>query len=199
MLVDSVLTKHQDSIPMHVLFVATTDGIIKKLSYNPRSKEMCLVEVLHPFSKGRSVMVHNMKLWSYSNAIYLATEENVVRLPIHRCKRFRTQRACLNSMDPYCGWNKQTNECTSTPNNNPRAAYWQQSLLSCPILSDPVSNALRLSNDGQIASIRGITVKGFTFHTTCAWWLLSRSRVASEKNFMTGFTRGVVVVFKYCD
>merc|ERR1719351_31645 len=25
-------------------------------------------------------------------------------------------------MDPYCGWNRQKNECTNTPNRNPRAA-----------------------------------------------------------------------------
>jgi hypothetical protein len=45
-------------------------------------------------------------------------------------------------MDPYCGWNKQKNECTMTPNKNPRAAYWQQNLLSCPVLTDPVRRKL---------------------------------------------------------
>ena len=82
---------------------------------------------------------YSMKLLSYTNAIYLATEENVIRLPVNRCQRFRTHRDCLNAMDPYCGWNSQKNECTPTPNNNPRAGYWQQSLLTCPIMSDPVS------------------------------------------------------------
>ena len=146
-LVDSVLTKHQSSDPIHVLFIGTRSGTIKKLSYNPRSQQACVVEILHPFAKGRSVTINTMKLLSYSNAIYMATEENVIRLPVNRCQRFRTQRACLNAMDPYCGWNQQTNECTATPNNNPRAGYWQQSLLTCPIMSDPVSNALKLSND----------------------------------------------------
>ena len=61
-LVDSAFTKHQDSIPIHVLFVATRTGIIKKLSYNPRSRVTCLVEILHPFAEGRPVLIHNMKL-----------------------------------------------------------------------------------------------------------------------------------------
>ena len=142
------MTKHQDTQPVHVLFLATREGLVKKLSYNPRSRVTCLVEVLHPFAEGRGVVIHNMKLAPFSSAaIYMATEENVIRLPVQRCQRCRTQRACLNAMDPYCGWNQQTNECAATPNNTPRAAYWQQSLISCPILSDPVSNALRVSND----------------------------------------------------
>ena len=67
-------------------------------------------------------------------------------LPTERCKRFRTQRECLNAMDPYCGWNQQINECAATPNGNPRAAYWQQSMLTCPIMSDPVSHGIFLIN-----------------------------------------------------
>ena len=81
---------------------------------------------------------------AYTNAIYMATQENVIRLPVQRCQRFQTQRECLNAMDPYCGWNKQTNLCSPTPNNNPRAAYWVQNGLSCPIMSDPVRNGILL-------------------------------------------------------
>ena len=97
--------------------------------------------------KNNTSSVSSMKLLSNAKAIYMATDENVLRLPVSRCQRFRKQRECLNAMDPYCGWNQQINECVATPNNNPRAGYWQQSLLSCPIMSDPVSNALKLSND----------------------------------------------------
>ena len=85
-----------------------------------------------------------MKLLSNAKAIYMATEENVLRLPVSRCQRFRKQRECLNAMDPYCGWNQQINECVATPNNNPRAGYWQQSILSCPIMSDPVGNTEKI-------------------------------------------------------
>ena len=147
--VDSTLTKHLDKESLDILFIATLDGTVKKLSYNPVSKKTCLVEILHPFSEGRKIPINSMKLLKsggINSAIFLATEENVIRLPVQRCSRFRTQRACLNAMDPYCGWNTQTNECTASPNNNPRASYWQQSLLTCPIMSDPVSYVFFLSN-----------------------------------------------------
>ena len=140
---DSKKTKHQDNL--HLIFVATREGEIKKLSYNSRTRENCLIEVVRPFASGRHVAIHNMKFRPDTASIYLATEENVMRLPAHRCSRFRSQRACLNAMDPYCGWNKNSNECTATPNNNPRAGHWQQSLIGCPILSDPVSLFYKLN------------------------------------------------------
>ena len=61
-----------------------------------------------------------------------------MRLPAHRCGRFGSRQQCLNAMDPYCGWNRQKNECTNTPNRNPRAAYWSQDAITCPVLTDPV-------------------------------------------------------------
>ena len=80
--VDSALTKYQDADPIHIIFVALRSGSIKKLSHNPKSKMSCLVEILHPFAKGRSVVIHDMKLWPYTNAIYLATQVTFFKIPI---------------------------------------------------------------------------------------------------------------------
>ena len=63
---DSVLTKIQSNDPVHVIFIATRSGTIKKLSYNPRSQQTCVVEILHPFAEGRSVNIHR---WEY-NGLY---------------------------------------------------------------------------------------------------------------------------------
>ena len=64
--VDSVLTKIQSNDPVHVIFIATRSGTIKKLSYNPRSQQTCVVEILHPFAEGRSVNIHR---WEF-NGLY---------------------------------------------------------------------------------------------------------------------------------
>ena len=133
--VDSVTIKHQDNQPVHVIFVATEEGSIKKLSYNPSTKETCLIEVLWPFPQypgTSSPVIRNMKLLSHTTstaALYIATDHAIVRMSVQRCERFRTSRDCLNAMDPYCGWNKQKNECVTAPNNKPNVAYWQQNLI----------------------------------------------------------------------
>ncbi|TRY69068.1 hypothetical protein TCAL_11284 [Tigriopus californicus] len=141
--VESIATKHQDNYPVHVIFLASrSGGVIKKLSFNTRTSRTCLVEVLHPFaSEKRLISISNLKLFAPTNSLYATTEENVLRIPTQRCQRFASKRACLNSMDPYCGWNKLKEECTVTPHKNPRASYWDQNLLTCPILTDPVDGA----------------------------------------------------------
>ena len=139
--VDTVHIKHQDNQPVHVVFVATEDGSIKKIAFNPSTKETCLIEKLWPFPGTERPVVRNMKLLSHSSsptALYIATDQAVIRLPVQRCARFKTNRDCLNAMDPYCGWNKQKNECVTAPNKNPNVGYWQQNLIRCPILTDPV-------------------------------------------------------------
>ncbi len=138
MAVEAVPTKHQDPAPIHVIFVATRAGLIKKLSFNPRTGLACLVEVLQPFASGRTPAVHSLRLLEATSSLYLATSESVLRVSTQRCARFATQAQCLGAMDPYCGWNRQKEECTTTPNKNPRAAYWLQDPIACPRIDLPV-------------------------------------------------------------
>ena len=103
----------------------------------------CLVEVLHPFPprtapSGSAPAIHTMRFLDVTNSLYLGTEDSVIRISTERCSRFTTEKRCLGAMDPYCGWNKQKKECMRTPNNNPRAAYWQQDKIQCPVTTDPV-------------------------------------------------------------
>lgn len=135
--VDGVATKHQDSPAIHVIFVATANATIRKLSFNPRSGESCLVEVLQPFPT-TNTHIRQMKLLEDTGSLYLATDEAVLKIPVQRCHRFRTKKDCLNAMDPYCGWNRNKDECTTAPNRNARVAYWQQNVISCPVTTDPV-------------------------------------------------------------
>lgn len=58
--VDVVPTTIHDGL--HVVFVATMDGIIKKLIILPRTQETCLVEVMHVFPKNHSQPIKQMKL-----------------------------------------------------------------------------------------------------------------------------------------
>lgn len=134
--VDVVATKTHEGL--HVLFVATMDGIVKKLSIFPRTQETCLVEVMHVFPKNHTQQIKQMKILKDLNSLYLGSETAVLRIPLSRCGRFQTKRLCLASMDPYCGWHSVEQKCTTPPNNNPLNSYWEQSILTCPILNDPV-------------------------------------------------------------
>lgn len=58
--VDIVSTKHHDEI--HVIYVATMEGELRKLVTIPNSPESCLVERLQIFPKGKEKKIKTMKL-----------------------------------------------------------------------------------------------------------------------------------------
>lgn len=60
-----------------------------------------------------------------------------MRVPAQRCSRFKSRQACLNAMDPYCGWNEHKEQCTPAPNRDPLAGYWAQGVTQCPVLTAP--------------------------------------------------------------
>lgn len=60
------------------------------------------------------------------------------RVPTQRCHRFATEEACINAMDPYCGWNEQRAKCTTAPSRTTKVTFWKQNFSSCPILSTNV-------------------------------------------------------------
>jgi hypothetical protein len=131
-LVDSAFTKHQDSIPIHVLFVATRTGIIKKLSYNPRSRVTCLVEILHPFAEGRPVLIHNMKLlgkptlWLQSFQIeslqqILASHYFWFCKNVALCKILVVES--VNPIPTGHGWNQPIYECHMTTAGRNRVKF----------------------------------------------------------------------------
>lgn len=135
----SVATKAEPDSSIHVIFVATSEGVIKKLSFNTQTLTSCLIQVLRPFSSPTSIL--SMKLVASTASLYLGTELEVVQLPIQRCQRFQTQEECLGVRDPHCGWNEDKFACTPAPNGNPGTPHFRQDPMTCPTLSHAVSRS----------------------------------------------------------
>ena len=139
--VDVVRTK---SSVVRVLFLATSDGAVLKLSHpDPSSPSACLVESLRPFAR-RTPRLHHMALHAASPSaaaasLYVTSETSVIRIGAERCSRHAGRERCLAAADPYCGWDSGRGECSPAPNKNPAASHWEQGQLECPDLSAPVS------------------------------------------------------------
>lgn len=58
--VDSIQTKHEDTV--HVIFVATFEGVIRKLVIIPDTKETCLIEELKIFSDDSTDRIKVLKI-----------------------------------------------------------------------------------------------------------------------------------------
>lgn len=136
--VDKVATKLHESV--RIIFVTTDDGLIKKISVLPRTKQSCLIEAMEPESS-RDVVIKTMEFVKATDSLYVGTEHSLIKIPSQRCGRHQSKESCLNSMDPMCGWNDLQLKCSPPPNNDPLASHWYQNATVCPILSSPVDGA----------------------------------------------------------
>ncbi|XP_076455691.1 semaphorin-5A-like isoform X2 [Babylonia areolata] len=146
LVVDHVVSKRD---LVDVLFLATENGKIQKMMRLPPSPSSsssssapappvtCLVEEMKIVPNGHPRPVKAMKLSPSKGAIYLATDGNILKVPVQRCSRFRDSRSCVSARDPYCGWDSLRGECTPPPEGNPHADFWEQDISACPSLDTP--------------------------------------------------------------
>ncbi|XP_022912170.1 semaphorin 5c [Onthophagus taurus] len=121
-------------VNVHVIYVATSEGYIKKISVLPRTMEPCVIEIWQPV-RHSSVPILRMQYLKETNSVYVGTEDKLLMIPTSHCGRHRSRDSCINAMDPYCGWNDVSEKCTSAPNRDPLTKYWYQSVTSCPVLN----------------------------------------------------------------
>ncbi|XP_054724810.1 semaphorin-5A-like [Uloborus diversus] len=135
--VDIISTKYHEEI--HVIYVATIEGELRKLVTVPNTSESCLVEKLQIFPEDKPQKILVMKLLKDTNSLYIGTDHAVMRVPLQRCERFKSKSECVLSMDPYCGWNDFQMACTTAPHRNPLITYWEQKPIECPKPNAPVN------------------------------------------------------------
>lgn len=117
-----------------VLYVATTAGLVKKISVLPRTQETCVVEVWGPLPSPAMTL----QFLKDAMSLYVGMETGLLRIPAAQCHRHRNRPACLNAQEPYCGWNEHLMKCDTAPNQNHLANHWLQEVTKCPVLTDPV-------------------------------------------------------------
>lgn len=135
--VSKVATKLYEEV--RVIYVSNTKGLIKKISILPRTKQSCLIEVLEP--EKPNVKIEVMEFVKATESLYVGTSNSILKIPSQRCSRHPSKLSCMNSKDPYCGWNDLSLSCTVAPNHDPLVSHWYQNATSCPILSSPIDGA----------------------------------------------------------
>ncbi|PIK54344.1 putative semaphorin-5A isoform X2, partial [Apostichopus japonicus] len=71
-------------------------------------------------------------------ALYVGLPTAVIKVPVQRCGSFPTEVACIESRDPYCGWNVILGQCTTRPESQVELTRWYQNITSCPTVSNRV-------------------------------------------------------------
>ncbi|XP_043476024.1 semaphorin-5A [Leptopilina heterotoma] len=130
--VDTTPTKLHRSVI--ILYAATTTGHIKKISVLPKLQETCVIEVWGPLPSPPVILQYLKD----THSLYVGMQTGLLRISAVQCHRHRTQSACLNAQDPYCGWNELTMTCAQAPNQNTAVTHWHQDVTKCPVLRDSV-------------------------------------------------------------
>lgn len=126
--VDTVNTKHSSA---QVMFIATADGMLLKYVKWADVEETCLVDEFQLIEPKEDQFL-SMKFFKDTNSLYFGTMKEMIRVQAHRCHIYHTEERCVNSGDPYCGWNRAILKCVSAPGNNYRAENWiQQEVSKC--------------------------------------------------------------------
>ncbi|XP_039431526.2 semaphorin-5A [Culex pipiens pallens] len=133
--IDVIPTKLHERV--HVIYVATDAGLIKKISVLPRTKSTCVVEIWRP-ELSRESRIRTIQYVKETDSLYVGTDTALSRISSQHCNRHLSRVSCLNSMDPYCGWNELQEACTIAPNGDTLAKYWIQNATECPVLTAPV-------------------------------------------------------------
>lgn len=134
--IDMIPTKVHENV--RILYVANTDGIIKKLSVLSRTKDTCVIEKWQPQPLTGKSRILTMQFLKETESLYIGTENSLMRIPAEHCSRHASRASCLNAMDPYCGWNDLQIACTPPPNGDTLARFWIQNSTECPVLTAPV-------------------------------------------------------------
>ncbi|XP_066596034.1 semaphorin 5c isoform X2 [Prorops nasuta] len=117
-----------------VLYVATAEGLIKKISVLPRTQDTCIVEIWGVLPSPPM----SLQFLKDTQSLYVGMEVGLLRIPAVQCHRHRNRQSCLNAQDPYCGWNEHLMTCAPAPKQNYLANHWHQEVIKCPVLTDPV-------------------------------------------------------------
>ncbi|KAJ8681905.1 hypothetical protein QAD02_017697 [Eretmocerus hayati] len=122
-----------------VLYVTTSEGVIKKISVLPRSMDTCVVEIWGPMPSQPLTLQYLKE----TRSLYVGTQSALLRIPTVQCHRHRDAASCVNAQEPYCGWDEHLMRCAPAPHQQIAGGYfvnhWQQDLTKCPSLTHPVN------------------------------------------------------------
>ncbi|CAG9828712.1 unnamed protein product [Diabrotica balteata] len=133
--VDVVETK---LVTVHVIYLATQQGYIKKLSLLPHHKTACVVEIWQAVPDA-NIPITSMQFLKKTNSVYITSPLGLSQISVGHCRRHSSLEGCKNAMDPYCGWNEMEETCALVPEDSFRSQFGKPEITSCPVLNTPVN------------------------------------------------------------
>uniref|UniRef100_UPI00358EBDEE plexin-A1-like isoform X1 n=1 Tax=Myxine glutinosa TaxID=7769 RepID=UPI00358EBDEE len=88
-----------------VIFVGTSRGSIKKIRVDTSvGHGICAVQYGEIRGVSDGPFLRDIAFSPDKHFLYLLTEQQVVRIPVERCRQFDSCSTCIGAGDPHCGW-----------------------------------------------------------------------------------------------
>ncbi|RWS15798.1 semaphorin-5A-like protein [Dinothrombium tinctorium] len=126
--VDSIRTVHNVSVDM--IFVLTKRNKLRRYALWPFSTKACFINEFAVTSRKEDVIL-TMQLSKDTSSLYLGTKYELIRVALSDCGVHKTEDECLQSNDPYCGWNVKRLKCTPAPGFKSKSLWKQKEEVSC--------------------------------------------------------------------
>ncbi|XP_071787811.1 semaphorin-5B-like isoform X3 [Asterias amurensis] len=137
----------QNNQTYHVMFMGTEDGKITKVVKLPGIDKACELEVLCITPDNQCEPLKKITLHKETGALFVGRSAGVVKVPLQRCHLYLTMKECLDSRDPYCGWDTYARRCTTKPKNSKGETHWIQQITSCPVTNREVDGGYSAWSD----------------------------------------------------
>ncbi|XP_037127186.1 semaphorin-5B-like isoform X2 [Syngnathus acus] len=117
----------------HVMYIGTEYGsILKTLATTNATLHGCYLEELKILPEGQTGSINSLQILHGDKSLFVGLDDRLVKIPLQRCYGHPTQRHCLEARDPYCGWDRKQERCT-TFEESIDINQWAQNITQCPV------------------------------------------------------------------
>ncbi|XP_029929330.1 semaphorin-5B-like [Myripristis murdjan] len=126
------IVQGQDTL-YHVMYIGTEYGtILKALSTTNKSLRGCYLEEMRLLPEGESGTIKSLQILHSDRSLFVGLDDRLLKIPLERCSSYSTERHCLGSRDPYCGWDRKQQRCTTIEESS-NMNQWTQNITDCPV------------------------------------------------------------------
>uniref|UniRef100_A0A8C9S910 Semaphorin-5A n=1 Tax=Scleropages formosus TaxID=113540 RepID=A0A8C9S910_SCLFO len=117
----------------HVMYIGTEYGtILKVLATTNKSIRGCYLEEMKLLPEGVQEPILSLQILHSDRSLFVGLNNRVLKIPLERCSNYKTEKLCLDSRDPYCGWDRKQRRCTTIEDSS-NMSQWSQNITACPV------------------------------------------------------------------
>uniref|UniRef100_A0A3Q4BVE2 Sema domain-containing protein n=1 Tax=Mola mola TaxID=94237 RepID=A0A3Q4BVE2_MOLML len=123
----------------HVMYISTYGTILKALATPNKNLQGCYLEEMELHPAGVREPILSLQILHSDRSLFVGLSNRVLKIPLERCSTYKTE-LCMESRDPYCGWDFRQRRCTTLEDSS-NMSQWKQNITVCPLRNQTTNGA----------------------------------------------------------